>query len=791
MGDRLYDVARAPGARSGRWKNTRMSWAEFVRWQREPRRTEESAAEYRAMTKAQQAAAKDGPAYVAGRLEGGRRTKAAVRSRSMLTLDADAAAAGLWDGYRLLVGAAALMHSTHSHTGEEPRCRLVVALGRDVAPDEYRALSMKVAECIGPGSFDPTTHQPERLMYKSSCSADAPFVFEELDAAPLDVERWLATCPDRHGAPCAADAAKAQDPAAKPGAIGAFCRLYDIDATIAAFLPDVYAEAGEGRYTYRGGSSWGGLVVYGDGKWAYSNHATDPAGGRLVNSFDLLRLHRWGGTDAGAEEGAPVMSLPSMRAALDFALSLEDVAAEVARGRLSAPEEDFGAVGAPDGDEGDGWLGRLSRSRKTGEVLPTAANIGLVFRHDAGLAGKVRCDVTTGLPCVVADALPWRRVEGAYSRWSDGDDASLRIHLETRYGIVNRAKVDDALSHEANRRLYDPVREHLEALPAWDGVPRADTLLIDLMGAEDGPYARAVTRKTLCAAVHRALHPGCKFDYMLILEGVQGLGKSSLFQLLAGRWFTDSLSLSDLSRDKVAAEKLQGYWVCEVAELDGMAKADIERLKGFLTTPKDRYRAAYDRRVDERPRRGIIVGSVNNLDGYLRDATGNRRFWPLRVHTRLDRRRLDAGTVAQVWAEAKVLDALGEPLYLSDELEREAGARQREAMETDPRESLVRMYLDTPVPPDFDRWTLPARKDHWAAAAEFDGPEAPTEGRAGRSEVSVIEVWTEALREVTTKPNRYDSYQISAILKRLGWEPSGKVRKLRAYGAVKTYEKGN
>ncbi|MEI3231034.1 MAG: VapE domain-containing protein [Gordonibacter pamelaeae] len=248
----------------------------------------------------------------------------------------------------------------------------------------------------------------------------------------------------------------------------------------------------------------------------------------------------------------------------------------------------------------------------------------------------------------VGETLPWRRLPRGCSLWGDSDDANLRIYLETRYGIVNKAEVDDAVSHFADAAPYDPWASTWPRCP-WDGVPRAEALLVNLSGAEDCAYVRAVTRKTLCGAVRRALHPGCKFDYMLILEGAQGLGKSSLLAALAGEWFADALSLEDIAHAKVAAEKLQGAWIVEVAELDGMAKASIERLKSFLTTSVDNYRAAYARRAGRYRRRCVIVGTVNNLDGYLRDATGNRRFWPVRVARGLDRSALDGAYVAQVW----------------------------------------------------------------------------------------------------------------------------------------------
>ncbi|WP_302319610.1 virulence-associated E family protein [Gordonibacter pamelaeae] len=790
-----YAVATAQGRRAKAWRNKRMAWDEFAAWMREPRRTPETAAEYAAMAKAERDAAKDGPCYVAGYLEGGRRRQGSVARRSMVVLDADSSDDGLWGDYLMLVGAKALMYPTHSSTAASPKHRLVVPLAREVSADEYVPLALKLAETLGAERFDATTYQPSRLMYAPSRSMDAPYELVECGGDPLDPDEWLALYPDWRDASCwplpgcgaRSRADKAPDPRGKAGTVGAFCRAHSIEGAIEGFLADVYEPCGEGRWTYTGGSSYGGAVAY-EGLWLYSNHATDPAGGQLCNAYDLVRIHRFGELDAEAKPDTPVASLPSSKAMREWAAGLEGVSLELARAAADSAHDDFLAEPL---EADDSWKKDLEKDPRTGAVLSSAGNIGLVLARDPGLAGRLRRDAESDAVWVVAERLPWREVPKGRALWTDGDDANLRIYLETRYGIVNKAKVDDAVSHFADAAPYDPLGEYLDALPGWDGVPRVDRLLVDLMGAEDTAYVRAVTRKTLCAAVRRAREPGCKFDYMLILEGAQGLGKSTLFSKLAGEWFTDALSLEDVKLPKVAAEKLQGRWIVEVAELDGMAKASIERLKSFLSTAEDNYRAAFKHRARGYRRRCIVVGTVNNLDGYLRDATGNRRFWPVRVTARLDHRRLDAAAVAQVWAEAAALEAAGEALYLEGDVERAAQEAQRHAMETDPREGLVLAYLDTPVPAGFEGYTAEERDEFWSLRADFgaggNGAEAAAEPREA---VSVMEIWHECLRQPATKPTRNDSYQIAAILKKAGWEPTGKTKKLKAYGYVKTYERG-
>ncbi len=782
MTERAYDVAVANGPIARRWANRRMTWREFCERQREPRRTAETAAEYAAMGKAERDRIKSGPAFVGGYLASGRRTKAAVAHRSLLALDADNADADLEADWGLLVGSAACAWPTHSSSAARRRLRVVAPLSRDCTPEEYVPLALKVMETLGLARFDPTTAQPERLMYDASASSDAPFALWVADGAPLDVDAWLALYPDWRDASCwplpaasgrAPGAARAGDPRAKRGEVGAFCRAYGVEECIEEFLSDVYEPAREsGRYTYRAGSAYGGGRGY-DGGWAGSDHATDPANtGHLANAWDLVRIHRYGGLDEGAPEGARAGSRPSDAAMREWARTLPRVSEELSRAQLGEAANDFEGEGAE-------WLSRLEHEARTGAVASSAGNIRLILENDPEMAGRLRHDVRTDAPALVACELPWRRV-GGESPWGDVDDAGLRAWLEVKYGVQGRQKVLDAVALEAIKRPYDPVREFVEGLPAWDGVKRVERLLVERLGAPDTAYVRAVTRKVLCGAVRRALRPGCKFDYMLIIEGAQGLGKSSLLADLAGEWFTDGVSIGDMARPKDAAEKLQRNWIAEVAELDGMQKTSIEALKAFVTVREDNYRAAYARRAVKRPRRGILVGTVNNVNGYLRDASGNRRFWPVKATRAYRAGSMDEAERLQVWAEARALEP-GEELFLTPELERCAAAAQREAMESDPREGLVEAYLSRPVPCDLASWGLAQRE------LFFEGDGGDAGGLVERAECSVPEVWHEALGGAAAKATRADSYAVAAMLRRLGWEPTGATRRLKAYGVTRVY----
>lgn len=782
---RTYDVAVANSSHAATWRNKKMTWQQFCDMQREPRRTSETCDEYQAASKTERDKWKNGPAFVGGYLEGGRRLKGSVQHRSLLALDADFADGALEDDWELLVGAACIAWPTHSSSARQRKLRIVAPLSRDVSPDEYVPLALKVMDTLDLKRFDLTCTQPERLMYSSSCCADAEWNMWETQGDPLDPDMWLASYADWRDVSCwpvalpGADksAKKAGDPREKAGVIGAFCRAYTMTQAIEEFLPDTYERAkGRDRWTYKGGSSYGGMRTY-DDTWAWSDHATDPANdGHLKNSWDLVRVHRFGHLDTDIKKDtARTGSLPSTKAMEAWALELPEVSAELTRAQLASAADDFAA-----GD--NDWLAQLEHEPRTGAVSASARNIRLILANDPDVAGRLMRDVRTDVPVVADCELPWRSVDGL-SNWADVDDAGLRVWFEEKWGIQGRQKVADAVELAASARPYDPVKEYLETLPPWDGEPRIDTLLVDMLGAEDTPYTRAVTRKMLCAAVRRAKRPGCAFDYMVILEGRQGMGKSKLLGDLGGEWFTDGVSIGDMARPKDAAEKLMTNWIAEVAELDGMARTSVESLKAFITTRVDNYRMAYARRAGKHPRRSILVGTVNNVNGYLRDASGNRRFWPVRCTGRYELGIIDDELRSQIWAEAAEAEPR-EKLYLPKDLEPIAEAKQLEAMEEDPREGIVGAYLDRPVPEGLRNMSLEERE------VFFETDQEPEESWRARDEVSVAEVWHEALGYATTKATRTDSYAIAGMLRRLGWTPTNTSKRTAAYGVVKTYERG-
>ena len=768
-----------------RWNNVEMELDEFIERISHTIRTAETVEQYMKMTKAKQDAIKDVGGYVAGRLKGGRRKKDSVEYRTMIVEDMDHAVPGVIEQIEMLYNYRCLIYSTHKHTPENPRYRLAIPLSRPVSPDEYVAIARKVAEDIGIEMFDDTTYEPSRLMYWPSTSADGEFIFRDIEGEPLNPDEVLSRYKDwrdssewpvssRQQNIVQREMRKQADPLAKDGVIGAFCRTYTIEDAIAAFLSDVYQpSAMPGRYDYIPADSQAGVVIY-EGKFAYSHHATDPACGRLMNAFDMVRIHRFGEMDEKAAEDTEASKLPSFTAMSEFAVSDENVKMTIAGERMEKAEKEFS------GENGD-WLKQLEYEKRSTVVKNTLRNLLLILNNDEKLKGIVFNQLSDGME--IKGEVPW---EHPSRFWRDADDAQLISYVDLTYGTFSARNYDIAVTKVADDRSYHPIREFLASLPEWDKVPRVDTILVDFLGASDNAYVRAVTRKTLCGAIARVMNPGCKFDTMLVLNGPQGKGKSTLISKLCGEWFNDSLLLND-TKDKTAAEKLQGYWILEIGELAGLKKTEIETLRGFLSRQNDIYRASFGRRATPHPRQCVFIGTTNAENGYLRDTAGNRRFWPVKTPGDAARAswEMTEEEIRQIWAEALVRYKEGEPLHLDNELAGMALKEQQIAMEVDEREGMVRDYLEMPLPERWDKMDIFDRRNY-ICGSEFGGEREP--GVRKRERVCNMEIWCECFGKERGNLKRQDANEISAIMANIeGWKKADNKVRFPIYGIVRGY----
>lgn len=800
--DRSIQLATAGSRKATRWPASIMRWSELVQRLAVPVRSTETLQEYLQLSKSKQDDLKDVGGFVAGTFHGWRRKADAVSGRDVVTLDLDNIPPGGTDDIlsRLsALGCAYVVYSTRKHDPAAPRLRVLLALDRTVTADEYEPIARKIAALIGLEFCDPTTFEASRLMYWPSCCSDSAYVYRYEDkpfvsadgllsmyASWQDVTSWpeVPGETDRRSRRVKTQA----DPMAKQGVVGAFCRTYDVPAAIDVYLADRYEPAVQtpNRYTFLGGSTTGGAVVYDAGRFLFSHHATDPASGQLVNAFDLVRLHLFGDKDDEAKPETPGNRLPSFIAMCEIAVRDEQVATLLNQERYLAAREDFAATSiatdpAPVEAQTDvAWMNRLDTSAQTGAIARTIKNIVTVLEFDPGLQGKIAYDEFSNRGLVLG-SLPWDKADQRRG-WADADDAALREYLERVYGLTGKDKIFDAITVVGHRQAFNDVKQYLDNLQ-WDGLKRLDTVFIDYFGAADDVYTRAVARKFFAAAVARVYQPGIKFDNMPILSGPQGCGKSTFLARMGRSWYTDSLTTFE---GKDAAEMVQGMWIVEIGELSAMSRSETNSVKQFLSRIDDVYRAAYGRRTDRYPRRCVFCGTTNDAE-FLKDKTGNRRFWPIDLHpeqaTKNIFKALTPDECDQLWAEAVVAWRLGERLYLIDKEEEIAKEQQDSHRESNAKEGLIREWLEQDLPPNWDAYNLQARRIWWA---DKQGRELGA--LTPRDRVCALEIWCECFGSDAKFFQRKDAIEINGILETMSdWK---RTKSGVRYGADYGYQRG-
>jgi predicted P-loop ATPase len=684
-------------------------------------------------------------------------------------------------------GVAAVIYNTRSDREKSRRFRVVIPFAEEVQDAaQYEAAARKMAELLGIDLFDPTTFQAERMMYWQSLSSDQPKVFEVFEGEPIsaeyllslygnneewrDIRNWAFKSDQEKETRAIVSKAMAQNPREKAGLVGAFCRAYSVPAAIEKYLSDVYEIApGNDRYTYKAGHSVGGMIVF-DDLFCFSYHSTDPiADGHAYNAYDLVRVHKFG--HLGKEDSTKEMNK-----------------------LVCADKECVKDMVTPDADLDDfDDYGDAVKSDSTKEVTElvwdldgkgnkqvTVNNFVNAFKSDPLLNGLLAYDM---LKETIVFTRPSFTAKGSKKGdlVNDTDISIIKGHIERMHGIYNDAKLNDAIERVSSDNAFHPIKLYLESL-TWDGVPRIDTFLVDYMGAEDNAYTREAFRKMLLAAVTRIYEPGRKFDTALVFYSEQGVGKSTLIQRLSKGWFNDSLT--NLS-GKESYEAIQFAWLVELAELSALRKSDVEAVKNFISKREDTYRGAYARRVKTHKRQCVFFGSTND-DEFLKDATGNRRFFPVEVkRTRKTRLIFEPefdAVVDQLWAEAMEGYMLGEALTLSDEAEAIAGGTREEFTERTPIQGLIEEYLDRLFPADYEDRFLAQRLD-------FLNGDLGEEGTETKNSFSLIELWTEALGRRKDEYTVVKARELSNAVKALkGWKRDKQARQ-KIYGPQVIYRR--
>lgn len=783
MKDIELNIAIGHSAQSTKWTNTKMLWSSFVKKMSVPTVTPETYDEFMHANKQDQQKIKDVGGFVGGYLQGGKRTKQSVVSRSLVTLDIDFSHDGFWFDFTNFYSCEAILHSTHKSCKAKPRHRLIIPLDRNVSQEEYQAIARKIAGNLNIDLFDKTTFEPNRLMYWASVSKDAQYEFRHQEGEILKADDVLAEYVDWHDISSWATSLDEQDivklvkkeqedPLSKPGLIGAFCRTYSIEEAIEKFLSEEYERTGDNRYTYTKGSTASGMIVYA-GKFAYSHHGTDPAGDKLNNAFDLVRIHKFGRLDKSDAQKE------SLNAMMDFARSDSETKKTLAIEAMAEAKDVFGEpmTDIPE-DEDLEWTSRMDVS-KGGEYENTSNNINLILLNDRALKGAFKYNDFDNKRYLTR-SMQWRDVDG-FDYVKDVDYSGIRNYIECVYGIVGSQKIDDALAIVFEKNRFHPIRDYIRSL-RWDGTHRVDTLLIDYFGADDTPYTRAAIRKMLVAAIARVFSPGVKFDLVLVLSGEQGTYKSTFIKKLGKDWFTDTFTTV---QGKESFEQIQGFWIVEIAELSGLKKAEIETVKHYISKREDSFRPAYGRTVETYKRQCVFFGTTNAKD-FLRDATGNRRFMPIDVHhKKAIKSVMDDMTddeIDQIWAEAYNMYCDGETLYLSETESELAAEEQMQHCEFDDRTGLVVEYLDRLYPDNWDEKDLNERR-LWLSN------QLGVKGTNPKNCVCVAEIWCECLGKDKADMSRYNTKEINEIIRGLdNWTLSKSTKNFGPiYGTQKYY----
>lgn len=853
----MIRFASGTGRSFGKATNRADSWKRFRERFKNPQVTNERQKDYLKLPDAEQQALKSiaGWIYrtqVAQGENGTRRNRNSGMPSDLITFDFDYATPEFlaWitdpdNGIEVEY----FIHTSRRHTPEKPRFRMFVPVAEPIPNDFYSAVSRIFARQIDSNMefVDKVSFRPAQMMFMPTVSKDAEYIFHHhtgglldwadmLESFELAEGDWrdIANLPKVAGEQLRQVADKAENPTEKLGVVGDFCRAYDIHEAIATFLSDKYAPVDDGsakpRYSYLLGTTTNGAEVQDDGLFLYSHHGSDPCADMLVNSFDLVRIHLFGGKDKDDDHDKPITKRPSYLQMVEFIKSDDRFREQQVKSRYdtSAMAADFtddmvdsveyedpedltdeeddeiaalvGPVektirrdleGAPTSyvapkrkrrpEPPEDWIKKLDLTLD-GAIISNAPNIAQIIQHDKRLRHCVeynllmervvmREPIKTKLsyvaPAKVTDFVNGTPMEDAHY-------FSIKMLLQSPNGKdkpgygLRTVTQEDLYGAVANAALSAAFHPIREYLNAQkhDGVARAESLFIRYCGCPDTPYFREAARKFLIGAVARAFEPGCKFDFAPIFAGGQGKRKSTMVRILAKSWYGELKA--DFSNEQKLVESMANCWIMELPELSSIGRSRIEDVKAFISATTSMVRPAYGRTSKTFLRQCVFIGSTNDEE-YLIDATGNRRWWPVPVTVD----QIDTDTLARevdlIWAEAV--------------------AMYREMREAQPYGDLP-LHLTDPeaireseelqeaarIQTEADGYaeTIRAWLDKKVPPVGFDDFDyakgAPKLRR--RERVTVMEVWKEALG-MGDKHTISDSRAIGKALKLNGWVKDG------------------
>lgn len=762
-----FDIVTAPKRDSRHWTPGSVTWAELLAWMGTPATVKEAGnyilGSLRKTTVQHPKADRHCTNY--------HRTKVSIVRRGALTLDIDHPGVGFADIVDQTLPWASILHTTFSSTPEHPRYRLIIPLDRPVAPDEYYVAAYAVMQQLGEHNFDPGSVQAERYMFKPASADPADFWFNVVPGNPAPVEKLLASFKqDLSTIPAPKSPKAKRDPFAIEGTVGAFNRAYEDFAHLIDEYELPYEEAGADRWQLTGASAAAGMGIVAPGL-VFSHHANDPAYGETCTAFDLVRLHLYGDLDEDLEQGVPVNRRPSYKEMLERATQDVNVVRELVGGdfdeELDSTEESI---------KKSNWRLDFKLEARTGKPEDDIKNWDLISDNDPVFDALYYNELSLSIE--VDSDLPWRKLLPNQETFSAGDRSSLALYIERQYHIrPGRGYLDDLVNDRAYRRRVNPVKDYLLALK-WDGTKRVETCL---PGVRPTRFTRLVARKCMTAAVARMMEPGIKWDHMLVIFGLEGLGKSHWIDKMA-RGYSSKLGRIG---DKDTLITMQRSWIMTSDEGHTMKKADFDAQKEFLTGTADIFRMPYEREAQVHKRHCVIWGTTND-ETFLKRQEGNRRFLVVRSEDKVDFGALTDAYIDQVWAEALHYYREGEQLWLDDD-EDELAKEERESFtEEDALHGIIQHYMDTLVPENWDSMS-PEQRQGWLMNSDDD---LLAVGSQRIDRVCSLQIWIEAMGRRKGDHKRMDLLEISNALKQIpGWRPVPGTHRCGPYGPQKVFER--
>lgn len=806
------------------------------------KRTKEKLNEYVNADKSTKLQIKDVGGYIGGETEGNKRTNNVRIKRQILTLDIDTKKPNIFPYLERNIFFYCIVHSTHSHTPDENRLRIIAPLSREVNEDEYQALGRRIAYSIEnakyetqTGLFDETTFQANRLMFFPSVPADGEYICELLnldmtteEQPVIDVDKVLESYLDQNDvyewfkpekkdeAQMGKNALENKNPLKAKGMVGAFNRTYTVSQAIEKFLPNVYKKERNGRYTFIGGQSYGGAMTFENDTIFYSHHGTDPANMYYRSAFDLVRIHKFGTYDSGFTpekelDSSVVEKSDSFTKMIEFCRSIPEVVehseSNISLARRLEQQEQYVNEHWLDAEpekvdeekpaNDKSWLVQLDGLKSN------AAKLDIIFSNDDTIGNLFYFDTFRANICFQRKP-HWYRDFSEGQALQDKDMAHIRVHLDKVYGVRGEKAIDDAIIVEADKIQKNKVLDFFESL-TWDGTPRLETFFEEFFKVPSNPFSRVAFKHWLVGAVSRIYHAGAPMDMLLIIKGKQGIGKSLFFKKLATLDFkkpADHLysdTKIDFDKAKDSYEQLEGIWIYEWKELAGMNMSEQESIKAFVDKTEDKFRRSYGRRNVEIKRRVAFGGSTNDTTP-LRDRTGNRRFLVLESQNNQnecyvkDEKKFTEELRNQLLAEAIHLYKNNYDIFhwTDEELEWWERSNESNLAENDLLGS-ISSYLSMKRPKHWYSMSVEEMQDYMknydyekdASSSPFWTPndiEKPTR-------VCVLEIWKVALSQKEITINRFHRELISNALHTLGWKVGNQQARFGIFGHQKPVTK--